>query len=151
MAAPDNSPFALGRRLYLKWRRDDSLGLAARMEKAAAYALDLARAKVYLRQADEVALDVRVIGRPRVRNEGGRLVIGERTVVRSIVAPVEITVGRGATMVIGRSVHLNSGGTFAAYGRVEIGDRAEISPFVTIYTPRSMISTRGTSAPIRGR
>jgi maltose O-acetyltransferase len=35
-------------------------------------------------------------------------------------------------MVLGRRVRLNSGDTFAALSRVEIGDRVEIGPHVTI-------------------
>jgi maltose O-acetyltransferase len=129
---PKDSAFAFSRSLYQKWQRDNSVSLSSRAEKAASYLLDVCRARLYLRHASEVAMDVRVIGRPRVRNEG-RLVIGPRSVLRSIVAPIEIYVGPGATMALGRSCHLNSGGTFAAFKRIEIGDRVEISPHVTIY------------------
>ena len=35
-------------------------------------------------------------------------------------------------MTLGRDVRINSGGTFAALSRIEIGDRVEIGPHVTI-------------------
>jgi maltose O-acetyltransferase len=49
------------------------------------------------------------------------------------VAPIEIDVGPDATMIFGRSTHLNSGCTLAAFSRVELGDRVEVAPHVTIY------------------
>jgi acetyltransferase-like isoleucine patch superfamily enzyme len=123
---------AFGRSLYQKWMRDESLPVEARFEKAAAFLLGLARAAAYLRQADEVARDVRVIGRPLVRNQG-RLTIGPRCVLRSIVAPVELSVGPGGTMIIGADAHINSGATFAALAHVELGERVEVGPHVTVY------------------
>lgn len=122
-----------GQSLYAKWKRDDALGWSSRIDKATSYLLDRGRARFYLRQADELGVDVRVRGRPIVHNLGGRLVIGDHTVLRSIVAPIEITVTKNATLRIGRSAHLNSGTTLAATGGLEIGDRVEISPYVTIY------------------
>jgi maltose O-acetyltransferase len=119
-----------------------------KVDKAVSYVLDIARAQLYLRQADEVAADVRVVGRPRVRNDGGRLVIGPRAVLRSIVAPVEITVGPGATMIFGRGVHLNSGSTFAAFSRVELGDRVEVAPHVTVYDTSFHSLYERTKAPV---
>jgi len=128
----DDSLISLCQRLCTRWR-DDDLTISAKVDKAAAFLIDIARAQLYLRQADEVARDARVIGRPLVRNHGGRLIIGPGAVLRSIVAPVEITVGPGATMILGRSVHVNSGSTFAAVSRVELGDRVEVAPYVTVY------------------
>jgi serine acetyltransferase len=122
----------LGRRLYAKWQRDGSVPLATRAQKAASYVYDIARARLYLRMADEVAPDVRVLGRPLVRNEG-RLTFGPGAVLRSIVAPIEIYVGPQATMTVGKGTHLNSGGTFAAMSRVELGERVEVAPYVSIY------------------
>jgi acetyltransferase-like isoleucine patch superfamily enzyme len=60
------------------------------------------------------------------------LIIGDDCIFRSIVAPVEIYVAPGATMVLGRRVRLNSGASFAALSQVVIGDRVEVSPHVTI-------------------
>ena len=119
-------------RLHSKWRRDRSIPLSARVSKARAYASDVARARVYLRHANHVAPGVRAVGRPLVRNDG-QLAIGARCYLRSIVAPVELTVSTGATMRIGDDTHINSGTTVCAATRVEIGERVEIAPYVSIY------------------
>jgi acetyltransferase-like isoleucine patch superfamily enzyme len=63
----------------------------------------------------------------------GTLIIGEDCIFRSLVAPIDIYVALGATMVLGRRVRLNSGVTLAALSRVEFGDRVEIGPHVTIH------------------
>ncbi len=75
---------------------------------------------------------VRAIGKPHVVIDRGTLILGEDCVIRSIVARTELYVGPGATMVLGRKVHVNSGCSFSALARVEIGDRVEIAPHVTI-------------------
>jgi serine acetyltransferase len=128
----DDSIISLGRNLYSKWKRDDSASRRLRTEKATAYVVEHAMARLYLRHADEVGVDVRVRGRPIIRNDG-QLSIGDHSVLRSIVAPIEIGIGSGATMSFGVSAHVNSGATLAAMERVEIGDRVEVSPYVTIY------------------
>jgi tetrahydrodipicolinate N-succinyltransferase len=122
----------LGRRLYGKWVRDRSEPLVSRAQKAAAYLFDISRARLYLHAADEVAPDVRVLGRPLVRNDG-RLTFGPGAVLRSIVAPIEIYVGPQGTMVVGQGSHLNSGGTYTAMSRIEIGERVEVAPYVSVY------------------
>jgi acetyltransferase-like isoleucine patch superfamily enzyme len=127
-----DSALWLGRRLYAKWRRDDSIPLALRAQKAMSYAYDIARAQLYLRRADELASDARVLGRPIVRNEG-RLTFGHGVVLRSIVAPIEIFVGPEGTMIVGNDTHLNSGGTYTAVSRIEIGERVEVAPYVSVY------------------
>jgi maltose O-acetyltransferase len=117
---------------YSKWQRDSHLPLGVRAAKSAQLVSDLGRARVYLRHATHVARDVRVIGRPIIHNYG-ELTIGAGSVLRSIVAPIEINVVENATLSIGCKAHINSGTTIAALRRVEIGDRAEISPHVTIH------------------
>jgi maltose O-acetyltransferase len=129
---PQDPLEAFARRLAGKWNRDRTLPLSTRVGKAAAYTLDVARARVYLRHADELPLDVRVVGRPLIENEG-KLIFGERCVVRSIVAPVQLTVGPAGTMTFGADTHINSGTTMCAVARVELGQRVEIGPHVTIY------------------
>jgi maltose O-acetyltransferase len=118
--------------LYAKWRRDEAIPLAIRAQKAMSYAYDIARARLYLRRADGVASDVRVLGRPLVRNQG-QLTFGRGVVLRSIVAPIEIFVGPAATMIVGNDTHLNSGGTYTAVSRIEIGERVEVAPYVSVY------------------
>ena len=119
------------RRLYQKWQRDEGLPLDKRVAKARDMMLDSARARIYLRDA-EVGAHPRVTGRPRIVNEG-TLIFGELAVLRSIVAPIELYVGPKGTMSFGRMVHLNSGTTIAAIERVELGNRVEVGPHVTIY------------------
>jgi acetyltransferase-like isoleucine patch superfamily enzyme len=114
-----------------KWQRDRSTPLPARAKKAAAVVADRLRARAYLHNA-EVGANVRITGRPRIRNEG-RLVIGDNCHLRSIVATLELYVAPGAEMIMGKEVHLNSGNTFAAFSRVELGDRVEVAPHVTVY------------------
>jgi maltose O-acetyltransferase len=114
-----------------KWQRDRSTPLPARAKKAAAVVADRLRARAYLHNA-EVGANVRITGRPRIRNEG-RLVIGDNCHFRSIVATLELYVAPGAEMIMGKEVHLNSGNTFAAFSRVELGDRVEVAPHVTVY------------------
>ncbi len=129
---PPDALAGAGRRLVKKWQRDAHLPLDKRALKAASYLRDVAGARIYLRRANEVPLDVRVVGRPIVDNKG-RLVFGPRCVLRSIVAPVELTVGPGAELVFGADTHLNSGTTVCAVTRVELGERVEVGPHVTIY------------------
>ena len=49
------------------------------------------------------------------------------------MAPISLYVAPNATLSFGRKVHLNSGVTIAALERVELGDRVEVGPHVTIY------------------
>jgi maltose O-acetyltransferase len=118
-------------RYFEKWQRDRSTPLPARVRKAGALVTDRLRATAYLHNAD-VGSNVRITGRPRIRNEG-RLEIGNNCHFRSIVATLELYVAPGAEMILGNDVHLNSGDTFAAFSRVELGDRVEVAPHVTIY------------------
>jgi maltose O-acetyltransferase len=50
-----------------------------------------------------------------------------------MTAPIDIYVAPGATMVLGRGVRLHSGDTLSALLRVEIGDRVQVGPQVTIH------------------
>lgn len=114
-----------------KWRRDSDLPLPVRMDKARRIICDRLRAKVYLRGA-ATGLETRVVGQPRIVNQG-TLVMGSRCVLRSIVAPIEIYVAPDATLTVGDDVHINSGGTLTAHESVQIGNRVEIAPHVTIH------------------
>jgi acetyltransferase-like isoleucine patch superfamily enzyme len=119
------------RHLHGKWHRDSALPLSNRLRKAADILSDQARARVYLRRAESGAR-VRVVGKPHVVNRG-TLIFGADCILRSIVAPIHLYVAPGATMILGRGVRLNSGDTFSALSRVEIGNRVEIGPHVTIH------------------
>lgn len=114
-----------------KWRRDSDLPLPVRVDKARRIMYDRLRAKVYLRGA-ATGPETRVVGRPRIVNQG-KLVLGKRCVLRSIVAPIEIYVAPDATLTVGDDVHINSGGTLTAHESVQIGNRVEIAPHVTVH------------------
>jgi maltose O-acetyltransferase len=117
--------------LLQKWRRDSHLAWSERLRKAGHIVLDRTRARIYLRTA-EMGRGVRMVGRPIITNEG-TIRLGDRTVFRSIVAPVELSVGKGASLNIAPETHVNSGTTICALESIEIGSRVEIATYVTIY------------------
>jgi maltose O-acetyltransferase len=117
--------------LLQKWRRDSDLPYRQRVQKAGRLVLDRTRAHVYFRTA-VMGKGVRMVGRPIVSNEG-TMRLGDRTVFRSIVAPVELTVARGASLSIAPETHVNSGTTICATESVSIGSRVEIATYVSIY------------------
>jgi maltose O-acetyltransferase len=117
--------------LRRKWERDAAIPFEKRVRKASRLLADQARARYYLRNA-QVGSGVRVEGRPKLINEG-TLIVGDDCTWRSIVAPIYIYIAEGATMTMGRSVRMHSGDTFSAFLRVEIGDRVQIGPHVTIH------------------
>ena len=117
--------------LFEKWRRDRSHGLATVLKKSARYAQELATARLYLREATHVGSGARTLLKPRVDNQG-RLVIGKGALLRSINVPVELAVGRGASLEIGENSVLNYGVSVGAMSSVTIGSRVRIGPYVMI-------------------
>jgi acetyltransferase-like isoleucine patch superfamily enzyme len=117
--------------LLQKWSRDSHLSRSERISKARQIIVDRARARIYLRTAD-MGSGVRMVGRPVVSNKG-TIRLGDRTVFRSIVAPVELAVAEGASLSIAPETHVNSGTTICAYESISIGSRVEIATYVTIY------------------
>ena len=114
-----------------KLARDDHLPARVKAAKALRYLVSLGMAPVYLRDADRRGSQVRVIGRPRVENFG-RLVLGDHVVLRSLVVPVELATGPGATLIIGDQCSLNYGVSIGATRWVEIGARVRIGPYAMI-------------------
>jgi maltose O-acetyltransferase len=117
--------------LRRRWKSHPSLTLSDQVRKAHSVVGDRARARWYLRSA-ELGLGIRSSGKPRVTNHG-ILRIGDDCTLRSEVAPIDIYVAPGATLILGRGVRLHSGDTVSALSRVEIGDRVQIGPHVTIH------------------
>lgn len=117
--------------LFEKWRRDRAHGLGTVLKKSARYAQELATAWLYLRDATHVGSGARTLERPRVDNQG-RLVIGKGALLRSINVPVELAVGRGASLEIGENSVLNYGVSVGAMSSVSIGCRVRIGPYVMI-------------------
>ena len=101
------------------------------MRRARSVLTDRARAVVYLRHAD-MGVGVRVQGKLHVANQGS-LTVGDDCTFRAHLAPIDIYVGTNAKMSIGHGVRFHSGDTISALMRVEIGDRVQIGPHVSIH------------------
>jgi acetyltransferase-like isoleucine patch superfamily enzyme len=114
-----------------RWKRDAELPFWARLEKATEYGTSLLLAKWYLRNATEVGSGVRVIQRPRIKNNG-TLKIGNGTNLRSVVVPVEIVVEHGATLTIGAYCTVNYGTSVGVTKNIWIGARVRIGPYSMI-------------------
>ena len=99
--------------------------------KGVVAATGLASAKWRLRAVDEVGALVRTVGAPRIENFG-TMRIGDRVNLRSILVPVELTTSPGATLIIGDDTFINYGASIGATGRIEIGARVNIGPYVMI-------------------
>lgn len=119
--------------LFGKVRRDREAGLSLTRVamKSARYSVELLSASLWLRQVDEVGPGVRTLGRPRIHNLG-RVVIGAGTLLRSVNVPVELACEEGAELLIGSEVRLNYGVSIGVRGRVEIGDRVRLGPYVMV-------------------
>lgn len=78
------------------------------------------RARWYLRHADHVGSKVRLYGRPRIEN-GGRMIIGDRVRLSSVVATLELATGDEGCLEIGENVFINYGTSISASRLVRIG------------------------------
>ncbi len=119
------------RHALAKLQRDSHLSLRRRLGKVVRFATDVAYAPVYLCAATSVGPGVRTWGKPRVENFGA-LHIGAKTLIRSVNVPVELAVGDGATLRIGRNCSLNYGVSIGATGSITLGDRVRVGPYVMI-------------------
>ncbi|MDF3070903.1 MAG: transferase hexapeptide repeat containing protein [Polyangiaceae bacterium] len=97
--------------------------LASAVDDAAA----VLRARYYLRAAQALGPRVRVWGAPFVTNNG-KLLIGDRVRLSSIISTLELSVGRGGTLQIGDRVLINHGSSLGATKLVRIGERCNIGP-----------------------
>ena len=113
------------------WERDSALPVATRWRKARHYLVGSIAARVYLRNTDGAGAGVRCTGRPLITNDG-YLHIGEGSVLRSLVLPVELSSGPLARLEIGRGAVINNGASIAATESIVIGARALIGPYVMI-------------------
>lgn len=118
-------------RLRAKWARDAHLPLSVLLRRGASFAASLATAPLYLWQVTQVGAQVRTIGRPRIENFG-TMRIGDHTVLRSLVTPLELCCAVGARLEIGRDVSINYGVSVGATGFISIGDRVRIGPYAMI-------------------
>jgi maltose O-acetyltransferase len=111
--------------------RDRALGVSALLRNGVRFAREVATAPLYLHGVTTRGVGVRTLGRPRVENLG-EMHIGEGTLLRSVNVPVELATGPLGKLEIGRAVRLNYGVSVAAMGRVRIGDRVRVGPYVLI-------------------
>lgn len=113
--------------------RDKGLGLSPveLAKKSTRYARELVTAPLYLRHVDRVGPGVRTAGRPRVDNQGF-MTIGANTLIRSVNVPVELATGRNGRLEIGDDCSLNYGVSIGALGRVTLGARCRLGPYVMI-------------------
>lgn len=116
------------RRIRDKLRREPPRVVVAKGLQAARA---VATARFHLRDVDEVGRLVRTLGAPRIENFG-RMRIGDRVNLRSVVVPVELTTSPGAVLTIGDDTFLNYGASVGATGRIDIGARVDVGPYVMI-------------------
>lgn len=114
-----------------KARRDRRLPLRAWLSKGVRYATELATARFYLRDVDELGEHARTFGRPRIINLG-RMEFGSHLLVRSIVVRSELGTGLNGILRIGHGVRLNYGTSVYAECEVTIGDRVRIGPYSSV-------------------
>ncbi len=105
--------------------------LSVVLEDGLIAAQGLATAPLHLRAVQRVGRAVRTVGRPRIVNHG-RMEIGDRVNLRSIMVPVELTTAAGAVLTIGDDTFLNYGVSVGATGEIRIGARVNIGPYVMI-------------------
>jgi acetyltransferase-like isoleucine patch superfamily enzyme len=117
--------------LRRRWKDHPSLTWPDRMRRVRSVLADRARAVVYLRDA-EVGAGIRVSGKLKIANWGS-LTIGDDCTFRAPVTPIDIFVGPDANLSVGNGVRFHSGDTISALMRVEIGDRVQIGPHVSIH------------------
>jgi acetyltransferase-like isoleucine patch superfamily enzyme len=84
-----------------------------------------------LRSATSVGTRVRLRGRPIIVTRG-ELVIGDRVQLVSTVATLELVTERGGRLEIGERSLVNFGCSIVALDRVSIGPRALIGPYCMI-------------------
>lgn len=99
--------------------------LATRFGSRLSDAAAVLRARFYLRSAQTMGPRVRLWGVPAVKNEG-RLLIGDRVRLASVISTLELSVGPGASLHIGNRVLINHGCSIGATELVRIGDRCNI-------------------------
>lgn len=114
-----------------KIRRDRHLGWRAVLARSLRYSWELATARFRLRSADTVGQHARTLGRPRIENLG-TIEIGNDVLIRSVNVPVELCTGPEGRLRIGDGVRVNYGASIAAHGRISIGNRVRIGPYVMI-------------------
>ena len=99
--------------------------------RAARYSYEIASAQLWLSSFERIGRGVRCFGRPRIDN-AGTMRIGRNSLLRSVIVPVELTCGEGATLEIGEDCFINYGVSIGCTKHVSIGDRCRIGPYTMI-------------------
>lgn len=89
-------------------------------------------AQRHLFHCDEVPVTVRLRGRARVENNGGRIIVGDRVLIDGRTVLVELVAHRGGLLSIGDSTFVNYGVSISAHERVEIGRGCLIGNYTLI-------------------
>jgi acetyltransferase-like isoleucine patch superfamily enzyme len=121
------------RNAYEKLARDFRKGRHPRelLHKGTRYAWELASARMFLGDVDELGIGVRTLGRPRIENFGF-MSIGAHAVLRNVNVPIELVTEHGANLVIGADCSINYGVSIGATLNIRIGQRCRIGPYVMI-------------------
>lgn len=93
--------------------------------------LDILAARFLLRRCTSVGARVRLVGRPRIGNQGS-IVIGERVLIHSTIVPIELATARGGRIEIGERTFVNYGVSISAHQLVRIGKRCLLGTYVMI-------------------
>jgi maltose O-acetyltransferase len=120
-----------GRRVLAARSREDDLKILHKAKTVHQVWCHL-KARWYFRGARRIGPRVRVIGRARVRPLEGALVLGERVRLIGHIVPVEIAVGRGASLTIGDRTFINYGTSIGVTRSVTIGADCNLGPYVNI-------------------
>lgn len=91
--------------------------------------LAVLRARWYLRRASLLGSNVRIWGRPLVKNYG-TLIMGERVRLISTAATLELAVEAGARLEVGSRVFINYGCSIGACQLIRIGPNCRIGTHV---------------------
>jgi FkbH-like protein len=105
--------------------------LSERIIKGMRLIRESANAQISLRGCDTVGPGARLIGRPRIENEGS-LVVGSGLSLNSRFMPVELMSGPDGCIELGDDVWINYGTLIAAKQRVKIGNRAQLGPHCVV-------------------
>lgn len=100
-------------------------------KRASRYSVELAAAQLWLRDVQELGSGVRCYHRPHIENLG-TMKIGRNTLLRSVLVPVELSCGPGATLEIGNDCSINYGVSVGCTKHISIGDRCRIGPYAMI-------------------
>lgn len=98
---------------------------------AAQSARQVLAARIFLRRCTIVGRLARLVGRPRIYNNG-TMVIGERVLIHSTTVPIELTTVNGGILEIGDRTFINYGVSISAFQLVRIGRRCLIGTYVNI-------------------